>query len=70
MSDVLTTGQMIDVLQVGETAVAQEDMNVNVIRNELGYYYTFKNDKKKAWRLLTMDSRTVKLTWKILKETD
>lgn len=68
MDEYLTTGQMIDTLQVGETAVSDDEFgDINVIKNELGYYYTFRNDKKRAWRLLSMDTKTVNTKWKILK---
>lgn len=65
----LTTGQMIDALQIGQVAVADDVQVTHVIRNELGYYWSFRNDKKKAWRLLSIDSRTANLKW-IIKENE
>ncbi|RKJ60400.1 hypothetical protein D7X33_27885 [Butyricicoccus sp. 1XD8-22] len=61
----LTTGQMIDTLQIGQIAVANDDRKTYVKRNSLGYYWTFQGDKKKAWRLLQIDSITANLKWTI-----
>ena len=67
MDESLTTGQMIDTLQIGEKAVTAD--NLFVIRNSLGYFWTFRVDKKNAWKILEIDSKTVELKWKILKES-
>lgn len=64
----LTTGQMIDALQIGQVAVADDVQVTHVIRNELGFYWCFRSSKQhKAWRLLSIDSRTANLKW-IIKE--
>ncbi len=60
----LTTGQMIDILQIGQVAVANDDTVTQVTRNELGYYWSYRNDQR-AWRLLSIDSKTANLKWTI-----
>ena len=74
LDEYLTTGQMIDQLQVGETAVSQdESVKTNVIRNSLGYYWTFATigmTHNNAWRLLQIDSKVANMKWKIMKEND
>lgn len=76
MDECLTTGQMIDLLQVGETAASDDNtIKTHVIRNELGFYWSFQNSsqddrERRAWRILTMDDKTVKLKWKIINKID
>lgn len=60
----LTTGQMIDTLQIGQVAIANDPRFTHVIRNELGYYWTFKSTLNE-WRLLQIDSNTANLKWEI-----
>jgi len=62
----LTTGQMIDMLQVDQIAIADDPRFSHVIKNELGYYWCFKNTQyPQSWRLLQIDSNTASLKWQI-----
>ena len=62
----LTTGQMIDTLQVGQVAIANDPRFTHVIRNELGYYWCYSNTQyPQAWRLLQIDNNTAILKWEI-----